>query len=186
VIPPPPLDGQGAVALAGGEVAAQLVGGLLCACCMCGHGSQWHLLSGNRFYALHKRDCPDRLVSRWREMVAAGQLASPSTTLTGAYARRAVARGVSVPVSVASISQGSPFFRPGMAEGEPWVAIGVDGDGREFVAPGGADGEHVRGVSRRWQLLADKRWPTHPGGPLLVSGWVVTPTGEVIEKWSVL
>lgn len=187
-IPVPPRDERGELATNRYHVLDNLRAGLLGSCCACGHtcGTWWHD-GAHGYHALHER-CADRLVEIWASMIEEGIGERPATgRMTGAYARRAAARaqvgGIApvVTVSPGSIDRGSPFFRPGMTDGSPWVAWGQTVVGRP-LAPCGHNEAGARRIVARWRA-AEKLGVFEPGGALVLGAVVISPDGALSDGW---
>lgn len=181
MIPPPPLSADGALAVGWHEVSAALRPGILASCCVCRRSSVWHWFDGTRYHPLHNTPhCIAGLFDEWRALIAAGEVRSiEAVRLTGAYARRAR----DVPAELSSRDGGSPYFRPGMAAGTPWVAVAKLADGRELITPCAHNEAHARQVSARWHALARQGIAGYRGDAVPVSGWVVDPTGQHLAEW---
>lgn len=186
--PAPPRNERGELATSRYQVLDNLHSGLLGSCCACGQtsGTWWH--DGARGYtALHER-CIDHLIEMWQAMIDDGIGETPlSGKLTGAYARRAAARA---PVSAArpsagprSIDRGSPFFRPGMNDGTPWVAWGQTVLGRP-LAPCGHNEQAARTIVARWRA-AEAIGAVAPGQSLVIGAVVIGPDGALSDAWGV-
>ncbi|HZA71307.1 MAG TPA: hypothetical protein VE476_00180, partial [Propionibacteriaceae bacterium] len=130
LLPPPPLNEHGRLAVGASDVAAALTTGLAGACTVCDHSAiHWWLTSTGEYIPVHET-CTRRLVDGWNERVTTGDVGQPdldSGPRRGAYARRSTATGARVhpprPRSRPSRSLGSPWFRPGMPEGAPWAIV---------------------------------------------------------------
>jgi hypothetical protein len=189
--PAPPRNERGELAIGRYQLLDSLHSGLLGSCCACGHtcGTWWH--DGARGYvALHER-CTGRLIEMWQAMIEDGIGEAPvSGKLTGAYARRAAARaqasGVSgatapSPLAPRSIDRGSPFFRPGMADGSPWAAWAQTSVDRPLVPCGGNE-QAARAVVARWRA-ANALGVHDPGRALVLGAVVVGPDGAISDGW---
>lgn len=181
MIPPPPLTADGALATSWHEVMAALRPGILAPCCACQRSSIWHWFDGQCYHPLHNTEhCVTHLLEEWRAMIAAGETRPiGAVRLTGAYARRA--RGV--PLELSSRNDGSPYFRPGMAAGTPWTAVTRLADGREIISPCGPNRDHAYRTNAHWRALSRQDSAIKLGDFLPVSGWIVDPTGQHLEKW---
>lgn len=187
MIPAPPLDAAGELALSATEVAAALVDGLVCACCACGRGGIFHWLHDGRYVPLHP-GCIPKLVEEWRALIASGQADAVRTTgkLVGAYARRAAQRsGASQPPTRAvSASLGSPYFQPGMPEGAPWVAVADMPGDVPLITPSGLNEAHARRVNFQRRAATARGFGPSLRRELPLGGWVVGPDGEVHDRWT--
>lgn len=187
MIPAPPLDAAGELALSATQVAVALVPGTLSACCACRRGSIWHWEHDGRYVPLH-RTCIGKLIEEWQALIASGQTESVQTTgkLAGAYARRAAARsGASRPPTRAvSASLGSPYFRPGMPEGAPWVAVADMSSDVPLITPCGLNEAHARQVNDRRRAATEHGFAPDLHGPLPRGGWVVDPAGAISDRWN--
>ena len=181
MIPPPPLDADGALATSWHEVATALRSGILAPCCVCRRSSVWHWFDGQCYHPLHNTPhCITGLLEEWRAVIAAGEARSIATVrLTGAYARRAQG----VPTELSSRDGGSPYFQPGMVAGTPWVAVAKLADDRTLITPCAHNEAHARQVSARWHALARQNMAGYPGDAVPVSGWVVDPAGQHLDRW---
>lgn len=181
MIPSPPLDTDGALATSWHEVMAALQPGILAPCCICRRSSIWHWFDGDCYHPLHNTPhCVSHLLDEWRSMIVAGEArAIGPVRLTGAYARRAR----ELPAELSSRDGGSPYFRPGMPAGTPWTAVAVLADGREVITPCAHSAAHAQRVNTRWQALARQRIAGYPGDAIPLSGWIVDPAGQHVEKW---
>lgn len=188
-VPNPPRDEHGALASNRYHVLASVRPGILGSCCACGHtcGTWWHDGTG-AYTALHER-CAPKLVEMWQAMIEDGIGETPAVgRLTGAYARRAAARAggrtgtdrTAPPISVRSVDRGSPFFRPGMPDGSPWVAFGQSITGQPLVPCGSQ--QAARDAVTRWRSYSE-RDITPPGMTTVVGGVVVGPDGALSESW---
>jgi hypothetical protein len=192
MIPPPPLTEDGELALNEWGVKATLVGGILARCCVCPHSSVTHWGYEGRYVPLHER-CASHLVAEWRELIANDQtsVAVPVGRPLGAYARRMAAQAgrgadASTVYRVTSVSLGSPYFRPGMPEGAPWVAVANMSGDVPLISPAGANGEaHVRRVNELWRASAVRGFMLTFGGRLPLGGYVMDPTGARSDEWRI-
>jgi hypothetical protein len=183
MIPSPPLA-AGALITTPAVVLAELRPGILRPCCICKRSSVWHWLDERQYYhPLHNAThCIEHLFEEWYAMIAAGEVRSAMTRLTGAYARRAGTTRTA-PVALGSRDLGSPYFRPGMTEGTPWTAVARLADSRELITPCAHNPAHARRVNLRWKALAHQGIAAYPGDAPATAGWIVDPIGQLIEKW---
>jgi hypothetical protein len=190
-LPPPPRDESGELATHRWQVITELRGGISAACACCGQttGTWWCDASGARaaFYPVHER-CVDKLIEAWREMIAHGvDQGLVSAALTGAYARRAAARTAATGsahtvVASRSVDGGSPYFRPGMAQGTPWTACARSALGQVVITPCGGDEQRAVMLVVQWETLA--RGNHHgPGTAPVLGGAVVGPDGRASHCW---
>lgn len=186
MIPAPPLDADGELALSATQVAVTLVAGTLSACCVCRRGGIWHWPHDDRYVPLHHA-CVPRLIEEWRELIVNGQTAAVQTTgkLAGAYARRAAQRTTTArpPARAVSASLGSPYFVPGMPEGAPWVAVADMPDGAALITPCGLNEGYARHVNARRRAATEQGFAPRPGEALPRGGWVAGPDGEISDRW---
>jgi hypothetical protein len=189
VIPSPPLTEGGELAAHSVQVRAQLVPGLLSACGVCGQGSafHWRYPTGvRRFVAVHAH-CVHRLVAEWLDMVASarGASAPAGMALTGAYARRrAVTAAAGTPDRGFSSSLGSPYFRPGMLVGAPWVAVASAPGVVPLICPAGCNEGHAWAVALRYRARAVVGLPVSDRVLWLATEIVVVgPDGVRDEIW---
>lgn len=169
------------------EVTASLVKGIYATCRACPGGvtTYWRE-PGGTYVPVHGR-CVERMLTEIAERTAGGvpQAARPTGRLTGAYARRAAAAatGSARPVEKGRVSRdlGSPFFRPGMAEGEPWVIVADTNLGQWCRLD--KQEEHARATSRRWRLLTEAGRSVDSAGTAMLGAVLVTATGELSEPW---
>lgn len=181
MIPPPPLDDTGALVFDLPGLHAALVGGVVRACAVCRKGTARHLpLPTGHLLPLCRTSCPPRLLAEWRERVVDGDHAPVATRPTGAYARRARARGQDLAPASPSRSAGSPYFRAGMPADAPWAAVADTSLGR--VAVVAAHEGAARRAWSHWRALWSRDLPSGRGE--WYSGAVlVDPAGTVVEAW---
>jgi hypothetical protein len=187
--PVPPLDEHGRLAVDTADIVGHLEYGMIGGCSACGHTAvHWWRMPAGEYIPVHE-GCAHRLVAGWRERVEAGDLRAPDLAAgarRGAYARRAAPDGSRVhpprPASRRSRSLGSPFFRPGMPEGAPWVIVVESHHGRlNFVH--GDDEVHARAVLGHYEALTGRGWPISWGGPVAVGAVLLDPSGAVVDRW---
>lgn len=188
LLPPPPLNEHGRLAVNAADVAEHLEYGLTSACVVCDHSAlHWWRMPDGLYIPVHGA-CTGRLIEGWHERIESGDhLDQPDLggARRGAYARRSSASGARVhpprAKAVPSRSLGSPWFRPGMAEGTPWVLITETHNGRTVEVFDSR--EHTEGVMVRTELLAARGLPRSLGGALAVGGALLDPTGAVVSGW---
>lgn len=163
--------------------------GLLGSCVVCGQSTGWWYRASDRYHPVHRLSmCTGRLAETLTELetIAAGAARLSSAPRRGAWARRGAtsAAGTSSPAAGMryGLSQGSPFHRPGMLEGAPWVAVAQTNFGH-LSAPAHVNEAHARSVCRHWRALTDRGWEISPGGVEAVGAMVVDPSGVVVESW---
>lgn len=188
-VPNPPRDENGALASNRYHVLDNIHAGLLGSCCACGHtcGTWWHD-GAHGYTALHER-CAPKLIEMWQAMIEDGIGETPTVgKFTGAYARRAAARSRGAVASsrvasasvARSVDRGSPFFRPGMADGQPWVAFGQSVTGQPLVPC--TQQQAARDIVARWRSY-NERGIIPPGMTMVVGGVVVGPDGALSDGW---
>ena len=188
MIPAPPLNDDGELAVNRWTLIANLVGGILTTCCACRQATISYWRRGDRYIPLHDR-CVDHLIAEWRTLIEQGEadMAEPTGRRMGAYARRAAARAtVATPVNsrAVSASQGSPSFVPGMAEGTPWTVVTEMPGDVPLITPCGGNEEHARKVNAFRRAATEHGHGPGGGRPLPVGGFIVDPAGAVHERWS--
>lgn len=189
MLPAPPLNEHGRLAVNAVDVAEHLETGLTSGCSVCEHSAMhhWRMPTGE-YIPIHPA-CVRRLIEQWRERVATGDVDTPTVATgarRGAYARRATATGARVhpprAKAAPSRSMGSPWFRPGMPEGAPWVIVIESTHGRlTFVHTTGE--EHARKVLRTDAALTERGLPLWPAGPMAVGAALIDPTGDIVDGW---
>ena len=188
--PPPPLNDHGRVAVNTADVAGALEDGLNCGCVVCDHSTRYHWRMPSGEYIPIHAGCVPRLVAHWHERVEAGDVDQPevvSGARRGAYARRATSTGARVHPprarSLPSSSMGSPWFRPGMPQGAPWIIVIESTHGRLTFCHG--DNEpHAREVLRFYRATTANGTPLlFPGGPVAVGAALLDPAGDVVDGW---
>lgn len=185
---PPPLNEHGRLAVNAADIADHLEYGQTSACVACEHSAiHWWRMPTGEYIPVHA-SCAHRLIEQWHERIETGDIDQPELTggaRAGAYARRATATGARVhpprPRSVPSRSLGSPWFRPGMAEGTPWVLVSETSNGRAVELFTGRD--HAEQVMRHTALLAAQGQPRSFGSPVAVGSVLLDPTGAVVDGW---
>jgi hypothetical protein len=187
---PPPLNEHGRLAVNVADVAEHLEYGLTSGCSACDHSTihYWRTPTGE-YIPVHP-GCARRLVEQWRERVETGDVDQEPElgggARRGAYARRSGPSGERVhparPTSKPSRSLGSPWFRPGMPEGAPWMVIVETHNGRHNYEHGDSEA-HARTVLGRYQSLTEAGLPLSPGEPHAVGAALLDPTGTVVDGW---
>jgi len=189
LLPSPPLNEHGRLAVNSHDISTHLVDGLTSGCVACDHSAiHWWLMPSGEYIPVHAT-CARRLVAHWHERVASGDIDQPELgggDRRGAYARRATATGARVhpprPRSAPSRSMGSPWFRPGMPEGAPWVIVIESTHGRlNFVHDDNE--EHARKVLRHDEALTRRGLPLWPAGPMAIGAALLDPTGDIVDGW---
>lgn len=183
-LPPVPRDSAGAPCPSRHVVLDQLCPGILGCCRVCDQATGWWWRHGRDYYPLHDR-CIGRLVELWAQV---DDVVAPTGPVrrTGAYARRAAAHSVPqvvTPVQTGATSRdgGSPYFRPGMPAGAPWVACVLTMAG-VAVAPCSLNEQGARDAAAHWGALGRAGFP-HSGGAQIAGSWVVDPDGTVFPVW---
>jgi len=188
-LPSPPLNEHGRLAVNTADIAEHLEYGLTSGCMACQHSTiHWWRMPTGEYIPVHA-SCAHRLVEHWRQRVDSGDVDQPELggeARRGAYARRSTATGARVhparPASKPSRSQGSPWFRPGMPDGAPWMVILETHNGRHNYDHGDNEA-HARKVLGHYQALAEQGMPISYGGPLATSAALLDPTGAVVDGW---
>jgi hypothetical protein len=153
---------------------------------VCDHSAGRWWRSGQEYYPLHDR-CVTRLVELWSELdTTVEPMASTPARRTGAYARRlaTTARHPATPpvlTSGASRDGGSPFFRPGMSAGAPWVACTLT-MASLMITPCADNKAHAQRVAANYAALARAGQPA-PAGADIAGTWIVGPDGTVTPVW---
>lgn len=171
------------------RIISELCPGIVGACCVCDHGTGWWWRQDRDYHPLHDR-CVERLIEMWAQMTdTTEQPVVVSSRRTGAYARRAGAVAArpattepATPVRTRTVSRdgGSPYFRPGMPEGAPWIACVLTTAGLS-ITPCSANEQAARSVAGQWAALGRGQFP-HKGAQV-AGAWVVGPDGTVIPVW---
>lgn len=162
--------------------------GLLGSCVVCGHSTVWWYRASDRYHPVHRQPaCVGRLTETLAELetVAAGAARLSAGPRRGAWARRGAGTvaGTASPAGVRhGLSRGSPFHRPGMLDGAPWVALAQTNYGLLSV-PAHVDEDHARDVCRRWRLLSERGQDISHGGVVACGAVVMDPCGVVVESW---
>lgn len=190
LLPSPPLNEHGRLAVNTADIADHLVTGLTSSCSACDHSAihYWRMPTGE-YFPVHP-NCAHRVIEHWTEQINSGETNAPDLATgarRGAYARRASPTGARVhpPRAKAqpSRSLGSPWFRPGMPEGTPWVLITETHNGRMVTMPSSASRERTEAAMGHYRALAAQHLPISPGGPLAVGGALMDPTGAIVATW---
>lgn len=192
LLPPPPLNEHGRLAVNSADVAEHLEYGLTSACLVCEHSAiHWWRMPDGLYIPVHAT-CTGRMVEHWRERIESGDLDEPELATgarRGAYARRSTETGARVhpprAKTAPSRSLGSPWFRPGMPEGAPWAIIVESHHGRLNFVHSDDEG-HVRKVLRQDRALTERGLPLWPGGPMAVGAALLDPTGAIVDRWGEL
>lgn len=171
-------------------MSAEPVWGCLGSCTVCGRSSGWWLAHGDRYRCVHPNiRCLDQLTETLDELDRVAALAArPAGPARGAWARLRKDVPVTARRTLAEdslrhgLGHGSPFFRPGMEEGAPWVVVAETNLGH-LIVPGGASGDHVRKVNAHWRLLSGQGREVAMGGARAVAGCVVDPAGVLLDCW---
>jgi hypothetical protein len=194
LLPDPPLNAHGRLAVNTADVQAALVDGITGGCCVCQHSTIWWWPAPDgTFHPLHS-GCARRLLARWGERVESGDIGTPSVSpevasaALGAYARRA--RALGGPAALApptasrtrSRSQGSPYFRPGMPEGMPFTIVART-DAGELLVISTAGLRNAQVMLTRYEALSGLGLPFKIGGPVLVGAAIIGPDGTAVEQW---
>lgn len=189
LLPPPPLNEHGRLAVNAADITATLTTGLASGCSACDHSTiHWWPMPDGTYIPVHP-GCARRLIEHWHERVATGDVTETEVRTgprRGAYARRATSTGARVhpprPASRPSRSLGSPWFRPGMPEGAPWVIVIESTHGRlNFVHSDNE--EHVRKVFWRDAALTERGIPLYPAGPMGLGAALLDATGAPVAYW---
>lgn len=189
LLPAPPLNEHGRLAVNAADVAGHLEYGLTSSCVACEHSAiHWWRMPDGTYIAVHAA-CVGRLVDGWRDRIESGDLHEPelgNAARRGAYARRSTATGARVhpprAKAAPSRSMGSPWFRPGMPEGSPWVIVIESRHGRLNFVHSDDEG-HARKVFGRDKALTEHGIPLWPGGPMAVGAVLLDPTGAIVARW---
>lgn len=189
LLPAPPLNPQGRLAVNVADIAGHLEYGLTSGCAVCEHSAiHWWRMPTGEYIPVHG-SCVRRLVEHWHERIASGDVGQPELgggARRGAYARRASPTGARVhparPRSAPSRSLGSPYFRPGMSEGSPWVIVVESEHGRLVFVHGDSEA-HARKVLGHYAALTRHGQPVTWGGPNAFGAVLLDPTGAIVDCW---
>jgi hypothetical protein len=191
LLPPPPLNEHGRLAVNAADIAGALVDGLTSACLVCDHSAiHWWPMPDGLYIPVH-RGCTGRMAEHWRERIEAGDAEQPPADLPaaprrGAYARRSTASGARLhpprAKAAPSRSMGSPHFRPGMPLGAPWVIVVESHHGRLVFVHGDHEA-HARKVLGYYEALAANGQPVTAGGATAVGAALLDPAGNVVDGW---
>lgn len=189
LLPAPPLNEHGRLAVNSADIADHLEYGLTSSCVACDHSAiHWWRMPSGEYISVHA-SCALRLVTHWRERIESGDVDQPELgggARRGAYARRSGTTGERVhpprAASKPSRSLGSPFFRPGMPEGSPWAIVVESHHGRLNYVHGDNEA-HARKVFGHYEALTERGWPIMWGGPMAVGAALLDPTGAIVDGW---
>ncbi|HET9144078.1 hypothetical protein [Actinophytocola sp.] len=189
LLPEPPLNEHGRLAVNTADIAEHLEYGLTAGCTVCDHSAiHWWRMPTGEYIPVHAA-CARRLVNGWHERIESGDVGQPELgggARRGAYARRATATGARVhpprPRSAPSRSLGSPYFRPGMPKGAPWVIVIESTHGRLTFVHGDNE-SHARKVFNQDAALTERGLPLWPSGPMALGAALLDPTGAIVDGW---
>jgi hypothetical protein len=170
------------------RIMSELRSGILGACCVCDHATGWWWQRDRDYYPMHDR-CVERLIELWAQTEDVVARPVGPVRRTGAYARRAATLSTSTsnapiePARSVRISRdgGSPYFRPGMPVGAPWVAC-VLTTANMSVVPCSNNEASARGIAARWAASARAGHP-YSNDAEIVGSWVVGPDGVLSPIW---
>lgn len=153
--------------------------------CHCGRPcAQWLELDG-RYVCVHgQRRCRDALPEVLEEIRESEQAAGQPDVPRGAYARRRShgAVGTVTRLHTAPLGAGSPFHRPGMPAGAPWVVLSDTNQGHVQI-PCGGDETKARALNSHNRVMTGRGWEIAYGAVFAAGGAVVTPAGELVDCW---
>jgi hypothetical protein len=188
-LPAPPLNEHSRLAVNTADITGALVQGLVGSCATCGHSVPWWWCMPDGTYVAVHPGCARKLIEHWHQRIETGDVEEAPVVASarrGAYARRASPTGARVhpprPRSAPSRSLGSPWFRPGMPEGAPWVIVVESTHGRLTFTHGPGE-EHARGVLSHYEALTRRDLPLWFGGPVGLGAALIDPTGAIVDGW---